>query len=124
MSDAIDRKHLDQIGARFGAPFVVQLIDLFIAQGRERIAAAEEAAAAGDAKAVAAMAHALKSSAGNLGALALGARAAEIERAASAGGTAASLAPMVGALSADFSGACAALAAVRARVAEPGTDRR
>ena len=65
---AVDRGHLERLATRFGAHFVIQLIDIFIAQGRERLTAAEQGIADGDVTAVVAAAHALKSSAGNLGA--------------------------------------------------------
>ena len=121
-ADPIDRKHLDQLGARFGAPFVAQLIDVFIAEGRERVAVAAQAAAAGDTKGVAAAAHALKSSAGNLGARALGARAATLERVAGAGDT--SLGKLVDALGVEFTEACGALQAARAEIARSDRERR
>jgi HPt (histidine-containing phosphotransfer) domain-containing protein len=109
----IDRAHLEQLGARFGHSFVVQLIDLFISQGRERISAAQQAAAAGDAMGVSAAAHALKSSAGNLGALALASRASEVERTGAAGQPPA-LSILVTDLKTAFDEACAALLSVRA----------
>lgn len=109
----IDRAHLEQLGARFGQPFVVQLIDLFIAQGRERISAAQQAAAAGDARGVSAAAHALKSSAGNLGALALASRATEVEQTGTTEPPTASLGVLVADLETAFEEACAALQSVR-----------
>lgn len=121
MSDVVDHPHLDRLAARFGASFVVQLIDLFIAQGQERVIAAERAAAAGDVAGVTMAAHALRSSAGNLGAVALGDRAAGIEQ----GGTvAAALPPLAAALREDFARAAAALTAVRTELAgRSGLDR-
>lgn len=113
MADPVDRAHLEQLGSRFGAPFLVQLIDLFIAQGRERIVTAQQAAAAGDGKGVSAAAHALKSSAGNLGAAALGSRAAEVERAGAAEQRSAALVSLVADLDTEFENACAALRSVR-----------
>jgi HPt (histidine-containing phosphotransfer) domain-containing protein len=124
MADAVDRTHLDQLAARFGAPFVARLIDLFLAQGRERVAAAEQAAAAGDAAGVAAAAHALKSSAGNVGAAALGERAAEIERAAGGDETPAPLGPMVAALGAEFTAVCERLQTLRAEIGGTGRQPR
>jgi HPt (histidine-containing phosphotransfer) domain-containing protein len=111
--DVIDRAHLEQLGARFGAPFVVQLIDLFISQGHERMSAAQQAAAAGDAKAVSAAAHALKSSAGNLGAVALASRAADVERTGNVEQPTAMLGALVSDLERAFEDACAALQSVR-----------
>ena len=78
--DVVDRGHLDRLGARFGPAFVVQMIDLFLGEGSERVDAAQTALAAGDVAGVTAAAHALKSSAGNLGATALMTCAAEVER--------------------------------------------
>lgn len=113
MADAIDRQHLEQLGSRFGAAFLIQLIDLFITQGRERVAAARSAAALGDGKGVSSAAHALKSSAGNLGAKSLAARAAEIEQAGATESATAALSALVASLEAAFEEACAALGAVR-----------
>jgi HPt (histidine-containing phosphotransfer) domain-containing protein len=117
MAEPIDRTHLERLASRFGAEFLVQLIDLFIAQGRERMTAAEQAINTGDATAIIAAAHALKSSAGNLGAAPLGQRAAEIERKGMAGATAETLAPMVGTLADAFANACIVLEKMRADVA-------
>ena len=111
--NVIDRAHLEQLGARFGDPFVVQLIDLFISQGRERISAAHQAAAAGDARGVSAVAHALKSSAGNLGALTLASCATEVERTGAAEQETATLGILVTDLETAFEEACAALRSVR-----------
>ena len=71
----------------------------------------------GDADAIVAAAHSLKSSAGNLGAAALGQRAAEIERRGRNGAAADVLAPMVGSLRDAFTKACAALEVMRADIA-------
>ena len=120
MSDALDRTHLEQLGTRFGGGFLIQLIDLFIVQGRERIAAAHAAAQAGDARGVSAAAHALKSSAGNLGAQSLGARAAAVERSGAAAQDAPALAALVDGLTASFEEACLALQSVRAGYTNEG----
>jgi HPt (histidine-containing phosphotransfer) domain-containing protein len=120
MAEAIDRAHLEQLGSRFGAAFVVQLIDLFMAQGRERIVAAREAAETGDGKGVSAAAHALKSSAGNLGAFSLGSRAAEVERAGANEQVAATLTALVASLEAAFEDACAALRSLRSNYDKGG----
>jgi len=113
---AVDRGHLERLATRFGAHFVIQLIDIFIAQGRERLTAAERGVAEGDLPAVVAAAHALKSSAGNLGAKPLGECAAEIERRGNAGAAVAALAPLVATLGAAFTKACDALEALRVDV--------
>lgn len=123
MADPIDRAHLDQLGSRFGAAFLIQLIDLFIVQGRERIAAAEHAATSGDGKGVSAAAHAIKSSAGNLGAMSLGERAADVERAGSVESGAPALTALVAGLSAAFDDACTVLRSVRSAYAASGGDR-
>lgn len=111
---AVDRAHLERLGSRFGAGFLTQLIDLFIGQGADRIGDAERALARGDLIAVAAAAHALKSSAGNLGAHGLMACAAALEQAGRNGGDAASLAPRVATLRAAYEEAAAQLGALRA----------
>lgn len=110
---AVDRGHLERLATRFGAHFVIQLIDIFIAQGRERLTAAEQGIAAGDVTAVVAAAHALKSSAGNLGAKPLGECAAEIERRGTAGAAVPALAPLVTTLNSAFAKACDALETLR-----------
>lgn len=112
----VDRGHLERLATRFGAHFVIELIDIFIAQGRERLTAAERGIADGDVPAVVAAAHALKSSAGNLGARPLGECAAEIERRGTAGAAATVLAPLVVALASLFTKACDALEKLRADV--------
>lgn len=112
----VDRGHLERLATRFGAHFVIELIDIFIAQGRERLTAAEQGIADGDVTAVIAAAHALKSSAGNLGAKPLGDCAAEIERRGNAGAAVAALAPLVTTLSAAFAKASDALETLRGDV--------
>jgi len=112
----VDRVHLERLATRFGAHFVIQLIDIFIAQGRERLTAAERGIAEGDVTAVVAAAHALKSSAGNLGAKPLGECAAEIERRGTAGAAVSVLAPLVATLSSAFTKACDALETLRVDV--------
>jgi HPt (histidine-containing phosphotransfer) domain-containing protein len=113
MAAPVDRAHLDRLATRFGAHFVIQLIDLFIAQGRERLQAAERGISESDLSAIVGAAHALKSSAGNLGAAALGQYASEIERRGMGGATVEALTPMVGKLSEAFAAACKTLEAAR-----------
>lgn len=113
MADPIDRAHLERLATRFGSHFLFEIIDLFVAQGRDRIGAAQQGIAAGDVTAIIAAAHALKSSAGNLGAGSLGKCAAEIERRGAAGATIDTLAPMVAPLADAFAAACAVLEATR-----------
>src|SRR2546423_8939409 len=109
----VDRTHLDRLATRFGAHFLIQLIDLFISQGRERLDAARISIESGDVSAVVAAAHALKSSAGNLGAGPLGQCAADIERRGIGGASAETLTPMVTRLNEAFTAACAALEIAR-----------
>ena len=109
----VDRAHLERLATRFGAHFLIHLIDIFIDQGRERLAAAEKGIVDGDASAIVAAAHALKSSAGNLGASSLGDCAAEIERRGLAGATAEMLAPLVTTLSERFGGVSTSLGSIR-----------
>src|SRR5690348_7589386 len=80
MAEPIDRGHLDRLATRFGSHFLIQLIDLFIVQGKDRMALAERGAMERDGAAILSAAHAFKSSAGNLGAGPLGSIASEIER--------------------------------------------
>jgi HPt (histidine-containing phosphotransfer) domain-containing protein len=116
MAAPVDRAHLDRLATRFGAHFLLQLIDLFIAQGRERLQAAERGASEGDITGIIGAAHALKSSAGNLGAATLGQCAAEIERRGMSGATVETLTPMVATLSEAFAAACTTLEAARADI--------
>lgn len=115
-SAPVDRVHLERLATRFGAHFLIQLIDLFIAQGRERLAAAEAGVASGDVSAIIAAAHALKSSAGNLGAASLGQCAADLERRGNSGASPEALAPMVASLTDAFAAACTMLQATRTEV--------
>jgi HPt (histidine-containing phosphotransfer) domain-containing protein len=117
MAPPVDRAHLDRLATRFGAHFLIQLIDLFVAQGRERLEAAKRGLDDGDVTAIIGAAHALKSSAGNLGAAALGQCAADIERRGMNGATVESLTPMIGTLSEAFATACVTLEAARADTA-------
>lgn len=116
MAAPVDRAHLDRLATRFGAHFLLQLIDLFIAQGRERLQAAERGVSEGDITGIIGAAHALKSSAGNLGAATLGQCAAEIERRGMSGASLETLTPMVATLSEAFAAACATLGTARADI--------
>jgi len=116
MAEPIDRAHLDRLATRFGAHFLIQLIDLFIAQGKDRIALAERGAGERDGAAILSAAHAFKSSAGNLGAGPLGSIASDIERRGHGGASAEVLAPLVGKLSDAFSATCEALTSHREQV--------
>lgn len=112
----VDRAHLERLATRFGAHFLIQLIDLFIAQGRERMQAAEKGIAAADISAITSAAHALKSSAGNLGAASLAQCAGDIERRGNSGASLETLVPMVAALNDAFVATCAALETTRGEV--------
>ena len=68
-----------------GANLVRQMLELYLAQGPERIHALVEGAGAGDADRVERAAHTMKSSAGNVGALRLQHTAERLEAAAGAG---------------------------------------
>lgn len=74
--DAAAAERLHRIG---GDALVSGMMRAFLQNGAERIASARSAAAAGSARSVADAAHALKSSAGNIGALRLMESAASIE---------------------------------------------
>jgi HPt (histidine-containing phosphotransfer) domain-containing protein len=116
LADPIDRSHLDRLATRFGAHFLIQLIDLFIAQGKDRMALAKRGGRTGDCAAIIAAAHALKSSAGNLGAGPLGQIAGEIERRGNAGASAETLMPLVTRLADTFAAACEMLETHRVEV--------
>jgi HPt (histidine-containing phosphotransfer) domain-containing protein len=113
VGEGVDRAHLDQLGTRFGASFVAQLIDLFLEQAAGLLNAARAAVEVGDATAITAAAHALKSSAANVGARALSTLAADVERLGRQGSSAAVLAPHVGALAEELERAGAVLLALR-----------
>lgn len=78
-TSAIDR--LRRIG---GERLVGAMLRSFLEHAPQRLAAADDAVAAGDGPGLGAVAHALKSSAGNVGARALQAEAARVEHAAEA----------------------------------------
>ena len=73
---------LDRLG---GAQFVARLIGIFLEESPRKLAAARTALDARDGAALAYAAHSLISSAANLGAAALSARARTVEHAAEAG---------------------------------------
>jgi HPt (histidine-containing phosphotransfer) domain-containing protein len=76
---ALDR--LDRIG---GQEFVIEMIDLFLDHSPRRLAAARAALTAGDYSTLYRSAHSLKSTAANLGALALQSVAERVEALAAA----------------------------------------
>jgi HPt (histidine-containing phosphotransfer) domain-containing protein len=112
---SINRDVLEGYARRWGAPFVVQMIDLFVNESPARVAAAEQGLAEGDAVAIAAAAHGLKSSAGNLGAIALMNRMAALEHAARTESVTA-LAPLVRGMAEELGRARDALLRLRAEL--------
>lgn len=72
--DAIER--LRKLG---GQPFLIKMIDLFLDFGGQKVIEAETACAGNDFEVVCKAAHAIKSSAGNLGAARVATVAAELE---------------------------------------------
>lgn len=116
VAEPIDRAHLDRLATRFGSHFLIQLIDLFVAQGKDRMALAERGARERDGAAILSAAHAFKSSAGNLGAGPLGSIASEIERRGHGGASVEILVQLVGNLSDAFATTCDALATHREQV--------
>ena len=111
--EGVDRAHLDQLGARFGAPFVAQIVDLFVEQADGLLNAARDAVHRGDVDGITAAAHALKSSAANVGARRLSALAAEIEKHGRAGGSASELAASVEQLVEEYASVRETLIAIR-----------
>ena len=80
----LDEETLAQLRAIGDASFFAELIDLFVADALPRIEAMRGAIVAGDATRLAAEAHALKSSSGNVGAAAMRGICADLEAAARA----------------------------------------
>ena len=113
--EGVDRAHLDQLGARFGAPFVAQLIDLFLQQADGLLKAARAAVLAGDVNAITAAAHALKSSAANVGARTFSVLAAEVEKRGRSGDSASAIAPAVERLAEELASVRQVLMVVRGR---------
>jgi HPt (histidine-containing phosphotransfer) domain-containing protein len=96
----------------YGADFLVELIDVYLADTPNRLALLRQAIEGGDAETCVREAHTLKSSSANLGALALSASAKEMEAAGRAGRTA-SLADEIGRFESQFAAVKAALEALR-----------
>lgn len=86
-STALDRAVLDELLASVGhdRDFVRQLIDAYVTDSAELVAAVEAAVAADDAAALVRPAHTLKSSSATVGAARLSALARELEAAGRAG---------------------------------------
>ncbi len=96
----------------YGADFLVELIDVYLADTPNRLALLRRAIEGGDAEACVREAHTLKSSSANLGAAALSAAAKEMEAAGRAGRTA-SLAGEIERFECEFAAVKAALEALR-----------
>lgn len=111
--EGVDRTHLDRLGARFGSAFVTEMIDLFVQQGDQLLESVRIAIREGDVAAITSTAHALKSSAANLGATTLSTQAADVERMGREGASMADLALPVDAMSAELIRVGAALRAIR-----------
>jgi HPt (histidine-containing phosphotransfer) domain-containing protein len=104
-ADVIDRAMLDDMVEHLGVAAFRPVIDLFLDESRRYVAIIRQ----GDAEAARRAAHSLKSSAGQLGAAALSAAAAEIERLAAGGMPLADRAAALDALLAETATALAAL---------------
>jgi HPt (histidine-containing phosphotransfer) domain-containing protein len=108
--DPVVIARLRDLGGPEDPGFLKGLVDEFLAHADRSVDQLRSAADAGDAKRLADLAHALKGSAANLGARALSAHAAEIERAGKAGEPRAARDPV--------EAAAAELARVRVRLVE------
>jgi HPt (histidine-containing phosphotransfer) domain-containing protein len=82
---AIDRTAVERLTATMGGPFVAELIDTFVEDGRALVATLRTALAATDVDAFRRAAHSLKSNGATLGATELAALARELEAIARAG---------------------------------------
>ena len=76
----LDRAVLADLEAQSDAQFVSELVETFIDESRDLVAQIAEALRVGDVSGTRRLAHSLKSSSASVGALALAARAEEIER--------------------------------------------
>ncbi len=103
MADPVqfDRAALARVQHIGGAGLVRQLVETFVAHAPTRLESVRTAAAGGDWAEVGRAAHALKGSAGNVGALALMAAAGRLEAACAAGEGVPELVPPVEAAWAD-----------------------
>jgi two-component system, sensor histidine kinase and response regulator len=81
-SSACDPAAIERLFKLGGQKFTVEMIDLFGSYGAKKLAEARQARQTGDLAALAAAAHPLKSSAGNVGAVRVQALAAQVESAA------------------------------------------
>jgi HPt (histidine-containing phosphotransfer) domain-containing protein len=92
----MDRQALDRLRRFGGSRLIRGMIRTFLDAAPERVVAARRALAAGDTVGVAQAAHALRSSAGQLGAVGLQELCAEVERRAGAGEITAALVEALG----------------------------
>ena len=81
----VDHSTLQDLVASTDMAFVQELIEAFLEDGREQIAAMRQSLASGDVPVFQRAAHSLKSSSANLGALELSAQAKALELLAKAG---------------------------------------
>jgi HPt (histidine-containing phosphotransfer) domain-containing protein len=111
---AIDRSALDALLETTGGDpdFLAEMIDVFLADAEELLAAMDGALAAGDASALRRAAHTLKSNCRTFGASALADICQDIE-ARAAGGTMDGLAPLVARAATGYPGVAAGLRAER-----------
>ena len=84
--DALDGAALDRLRRIGGDKLLVAMLESFLANGAQRVAEASGSAEAGDGAGVSDAAHALKSSAGNVGARRLQETSARVEFESRSGG--------------------------------------
>lgn len=86
-NDVVDPAACDRLVRIGGAKLAIQMIELFLLHGPERIRKVEEGYASQDLREVEQGAHSMKSSAGNLGATRMQASANRVETLAEDGGS-------------------------------------
>ena len=109
--EVLDREALDRLRRIGGERLLAAMLDAFVANGAERTTAVTASAAGMDGQGVSVAAHALKSSAGNVGARRLQETADRVEREAESAG--ADLRALAGELDAAWVEAEAAARALR-----------
>jgi HPt (histidine-containing phosphotransfer) domain-containing protein len=116
----IDRAVFDALVDMTGGEmdFVDELVDTYVDDGQQQVAALRDAIAAGDTAALVRPAHSLKSNSLNVGAMDLGGLCRELEEQAR-GGEVPDAAERVAAIDAGFAGVREALLADRAERAGP-----
>jgi HPt (histidine-containing phosphotransfer) domain-containing protein len=100
-SPAGDASALERLHTWGGEALQRQLVDMFLSRAPEQVARARAAAESGDAEGVRQVAHSLKSSAAQMGAVAMRALCQEAERRAEAGEST-SLVPLAQSLEAEL----------------------